>query len=115
MGLLRIKTPIEYAFYCWINNYPESYHSADMDRFYKLVKTVKRFSREAKGSEWLRRKIRESKKQLNEEDIDHYCDLFVTLLDYDKAYPMQSLELTTDLKRVTRLVVEGKLIEREGI
>lgn len=115
MGLIRIKTPIEYAFYCWINNYPESFHPSDMERFYRLVKTVKRYSRNVKGREWLSKKIRESQKRLSDEDVDYYCNLFLTLLDYDKTFPLRGLEATTDMKRITRQVINGRLIEKDGI
>lgn len=115
MGIIRNKTPIECTFHYWISNHPESFHPLDMERFYNLVKTVKRYSRKPKGGQWLRDKIKQSKKTMEKEDLNYYCDLFETLLEYDNAYPLPLYSLTKDDKYRTRSCVKGKIIEKEGI
>ena len=115
MGLIRTKTPIECAFYYWINNHPESYHSLDMQRFYVLVKTVKRYSRKAKSGQWLRNKIKQSKKPMQEEGISYFCNLFKTLLEYDKAYPISLCSSTKDDRERTRGCAKGKILDKNNI
>lgn len=115
MGIIRTKTPIECAFYYWISNHPGSFHPLDMERFYVLAKTVKRYSRKPKGGQWLRDKIKQSKKYIQEEDISYFCDLFETLLEYDDAYPIPLYFLTEDNKQKTRSCVNGKIIDKDGI
>lgn len=95
MGIIVHRTPIDTAFYFWINNSPESYHRLDMRRFYQLVKTVKQYSRKPKSRVWIKEKIEKSGrgKGLSENDIEYYCDLFEKLLDYDSSFslPVYSL------------------------
>lgn len=79
------KNPIEQAFNIWINNYPESYHPLDMQRFYVLVKTVCRYSRSLKDGEWLKNKISEVKNSLSDEDVEFYCERFDMLQKFHKA------------------------------
>lgn len=87
MPLMRNKKPIDLAFNHWIRSYPESYHPMDMDRFYVLVKTVVAYSRskETRSADWLRKRIASVPNRLSEEDIENYCDKFMTLQDYDRA------------------------------
>lgn len=114
MGLIRTKSPIECAFYYWINNHPESYHFLDMQRFYVFVKTVKSYSRKPKNGQWLRDKIKQSRKPMQEENISYFCNLFETLLEYDNAYPIPLYSFTKDSKQKTRSCVNGKIIDKDG-
>jgi len=85
MSISRNKYPIKKAFNLWINNCPESFHPLDMERFYVFVKTVCRYSRKPKGSEWLRRKIKQIENKLSEEKIEIYCNKFEMLQEFHKA------------------------------
>jgi hypothetical protein len=73
------KKKIDQLFETWINNYPESYNDYDMQRFYSMTKAVCIFGKTHRGSDWLRNKISSFKHNLDKEDIDYYCDLFVKL------------------------------------
>jgi hypothetical protein len=86
--IIRIKKPIEKTFHCWINNYPESYHPCDMERFYIFVRTVARYSRNPKSGIWLREKLKKYKHHLEVDDITYYCNLFDTLIAYSKVGPL---------------------------
>jgi hypothetical protein len=44
MGLQKIKTPVEYSFYQWMNSFPDSTHPCDKKRFYTFVRTVCRYN-----------------------------------------------------------------------
>ena len=88
MPIKHNKYPIEQAFTVWINNYPESFHPCDMERFYVFVKTVCRYSRKRKGADWLEEKIKKSNSKLDEDDIENYCSKFVELQDFYKVPPL---------------------------
>lgn len=88
MDIKHNKNPIEQTFRLWIGNYPESFHPCDMERFYVFVKTVCRYSRKPKGEDWLRKKIKDSANNLDEKDIDTYCDKFLELQKFHKAYAL---------------------------
>ncbi len=83
------KQPIEKAFAAWINNFPESFHPMDMQRFYSFVKTVCRYSRKDKDGRWLENKIREYKSNLSDKDIEIYCEKFEELQKFHRAVVIQ--------------------------
>jgi hypothetical protein len=87
---------IDYSFNIWMSNYPESFHPLDMQRFYRFVHTVKRFSRKKDGL-FLREKINEFQKKngikLDDKKIDYFCDLFLHLLDFCKEYSYQPYDV----------------------
>lgn len=82
------RSVINERFETWINNFPESYHWKDTERFYSLVWTVCRYDRNPKDRKrekgWLRDKIDKRDHNLTGEDIKYYCDLFQTLQDFYK-------------------------------
>lgn len=48
MTLKKIKNPVEYSFFQWINNHPDSTHWKDKERFLIFVKTTCRY----KAKKW---------------------------------------------------------------
>ena len=76
MVVIHNKNPIKQTFNAWINSFPESFHWCDMDRFYRFVKAVCRYSRKPKNSIWLQEQISKSGKKLSEEVIQIYCEKF---------------------------------------
>jgi len=76
--------PIETAYKAWIGSFPESYHPLDMKRFYVLVKTVHRYSRQTNPYQWFSKKIQQSK--LDGDCKEYYLGLFQTLLDFCDAH-----------------------------
>lgn len=76
MVLIHNKYPIKQTFDAWINGFPESFHWCDMDRFYRFVKAVCRYSRKPKNGLWLEEQINKSGKKLSEDEIEFYCELF---------------------------------------
>lgn len=92
MPIQHNKNPIEISFRVWMNNYPESFHPLDMDRFYVFVKTVCRYSRKRKDSEWLREKINQTKNSLTEDDIEYYCARFEELQNYNNVVSLPVYE-----------------------
>lgn len=93
MAIIHNKRPIIQSFDIWINNYPESFHPLDMQRFYTFVKAVCRYSRTPKDQDWLREKIKKSKNSMTEADIEVYCEKFKELQTFYKARMLQVYDL----------------------
>ena len=86
------NTLIDQSFNCWINNYPESFHWCDMERFYSFSKTIFRYGRnlEKYDSNWLRIKIENSKKFAKDENVDYFVNLFEKLKDFHFSKPLKN-------------------------
>lgn len=86
MSLFKIKQPVEYSFLQWINNYPDSGHWADMERFYSFVKTVCRYNATNwKKTDYLRKKILETDPNFKQSFLEYLLELYINLLDFYKA------------------------------
>lgn len=83
--IVHNKHPIEQSFRVWINNYPESFHPLDMERYYAFVKCVCRYSRREKGYNWLKEKIEKSGKGMGARNIEFYCHKFMELQKFYKV------------------------------
>lgn len=86
VSLFRIKNPVEYSFYQWMNNFPDSGHWADKERFFKFVKTVCKY----KASKWkdqsyLKKKILEHTPHFDMDILDNLLNLYVNLLEFHKS------------------------------
>jgi len=68
----------------WISNYPESFHPADLNRFYLFVKDIMRNSKKIRSRYWLEDNIKEDCPKLSNEDIESYCDRYQHVLEYLK-------------------------------
>jgi len=96
MSVIHNRHPIDQTFKAWIANYPESFHPLDMERFYRFVKTVCVYSRRPKGSEWLRERIEQSGRHLDDDVVDTYCDRFVLLQEFYKVGHMRVYQLSPE-------------------
>ena len=86
MTIYKIKQPVEYSFLQWINNYPDSGHWADKERFLRFVKTVCKYNATRwKKPDHLKKKILEAKPQFNCEFLDRLLDLYSDLTAFYKA------------------------------
>ena len=86
MTIYKIKQPVEYSFLQWINNYPDSGHWADKERFLRFVKTVCKYNATRwKKPDHLKKKILEAKPQFNCEFLDRLLDLYSDLIAFYKA------------------------------
>lgn len=91
---IQNKHPIDRAFQIWINNHPESSHPLDTKRFYIFVKTFCRYSRLPNGEEyhWLKNRLK-NETNLSSKKINHYCDEFIKLKNFNKERPIPTIEL----------------------
>ncbi len=81
--VIHNKHPIQQSYNNWINNFPESFHPLDMDRFYVFAKTVHQYSRKKDYIYWLNTKL--SKTNMTENHVEYFCKLLQTLLDFQKV------------------------------
>jgi hypothetical protein len=86
MTLIRYKNQTEYAFIIWMSNYPDSFHWADMQRFYVFVKTVARYrSMKWRRYDYFSQQILARKSHFAEEDIDKLHDIMLKCLEFHKT------------------------------
>lgn len=92
MQIVHNKNPIEQSFRNWINNYPESFHWCDINRFYIFVKCVCCYGRKTKDYQWLKKKIEKTGKKLPKDVIDEYCHKFVEFQKFHNTSCMKIYE-----------------------
>lgn len=77
----------------WINQFPESWHPSDLERFYMFVSVLNHASRTSRDRYWLEKNIRADNSRLSDGDIENYCDLFEHLRDYANVWKSQQAKL----------------------
>lgn len=80
----------------WINQFPESWHPNDLERFYMFVSVLVQTWRKPRGGGWLEKNIRVDRPQLSEGDIQKYCELFEHLRDYSRVWKSQQAKLIAE-------------------
>ena len=94
MTIYRVRQPVEYSFLQWINNYPDSGHWKDKERFFKFVKTVCRYNATKwKKPEHLKKKIIEAKPNFDLSFLDYLLDLYSNLIEFYKTGACQTTRL----------------------
>jgi hypothetical protein len=102
MALVKYKNQIEYSFYIWIRNYPESSHPADKERFLVFAKTVCSFNgKKWKDTEYLKQRILKEKPNFDIDVLETILIIYENLMEFFKV---------NELPRSWR--DEGELIER---
>ena len=117
MAAIRFKNPTEYAFLIWLDNFPESFHPLDMDRFYCFVRSVKRYN----SSKWLeyeyfKKKILSHSPKFDEENVELFHSKLIELIDFSKVPPMPLVDILFNKERkgyFQRGVIGGKIYEVE--
>lgn len=84
--LIRFKNQSECAFIIWMNNFPDSFHPLDMERFYVFVKTVARYrNMKWRNYEYFKQQILARKPHFTEKDIDYLYDLMQNCLNFHRT------------------------------
>jgi hypothetical protein len=91
-----------------VNQFPESWHPYDLERFYMFVSVLIRSSRKPRSGHWLDENIRVDRPQLSEDDINRYCELFEHLRDYSNVWKSQQAKLITEDEFQQRIADLGK-------
>lgn len=106
MALRKIKQPVEYSFLQWINNYPDSGHWADKERFLSFVKTVCKYNATRwKRRDYVKNRIVEAKPYFDPDFLDRLLYLYDNLIQFHKTGACPGTEL------VNRTVKKGYYIE----
>lgn len=106
MALRKIKQPVEYSFLQWINNYPDSGHWADKERFLCFAKTVCKYNATRwKRRDYVKNRIVKVKPHFDPDFLDRVLDLYDNLIQFHKTGACPATEL------VHRTVKKGYYIE----
>jgi hypothetical protein len=107
MAIIRIRQPVEYSFLQWINNYPDSGHWKDKERFLCFVKTVCKYNASRwKNSQYLKTRILEARPHFEADFLDRILDLYASLIQFYKTAECCHIQLTT-----RRNIKKGHYIE----
>lgn len=107
MSIVKIKQPVEYSFLQWINNFPNSGHWKDKERFFRFVKTVCRYNaRNWKKPNYLKKRILQTKPHFDKQILDGLLNLYADLLQFHKIRYCSS-----QLRVSKRNIKEGHYIE----
>ena len=87
---------VEKWYLLWINQFPESWHPNDLERFYMFVSVLLHNSRKSRNRHWLEENIRNDNSRLSNEDIEKYCDLFEHLQNYSTVWKSQQANLIAE-------------------
>ena len=81
----RPKNITDYSFMQWANS-PKAYHPSDIERFYRFVKTIKRYrNKKYLKYEYFKEQLNNCKgNKLKEKEIEYFYNEMIKLLEYDK-------------------------------
>lgn len=97
MTIHKIKQPVEYSFIQWINNYPDSGHWKDEERFFCFVKTVCKYNASRwEKTDFLKNKILEVKPHFDPDFLEQLLSLYDTLIRFYKTYACATTRLVDE-------------------
>lgn len=94
MTIIRHKTPTEECFLSWLNNYPESFHPKDEQRFYEFAHCI--FSYNVKNwldKDYFSKKILELKPNFQIDNIDKFYNRLLILEKYHKFHKLPLISI----------------------
>ncbi|MBS1495241.1 MAG: hypothetical protein JST55_17175 [Bacteroidetes bacterium] len=87
MAIIKYKNLTELSFVTWMNNYPQTWHPSDMERFYIFARTVVRYrSTRWENPNFLRTKILAHTPNFNLDTLDSLLDLYYHLIRVLKSH-----------------------------
>ncbi|MEW5994772.1 MAG: hypothetical protein AB1744_10295, partial [Candidatus Zixiibacteriota bacterium] len=119
MSLYKIGNPVEFSFTQWMNNYPNSAHWADKERFFRFAKTVCRHNATKwKNTLFLRNRILERLPHFDQDFLESLLDLYANLIEFYKVLPLTGQFQHSDRKVRTGFYIKkyaknGKILEKE--
>lgn len=113
MTIIRHKTPTEECFLSWLNNYPESFHPKDEQRFYEFAHCI--FSYNVKNwldKDYFSKKILELKPNFQIDNIDKFYNRLLILKEYNEFQKLPLISIITENDGfVQRQVINNKIRE----
>lgn len=111
MNSIIHKNPTEESFIQWMDNFPESSHWLDRERFYIFAHTVISY----KATSWLKhdvfyKRIKSHTPNFREDKIEDSFELLITLYDFSKtsSFPLYTIN---EGNWIERKVKNGKIID----
>jgi hypothetical protein len=94
MAIIKIRQPVEYSFFQWMNNYPDSGHWKDKERFFIFVKTVCRYNASKwKNPQYLKTRILEIVPHFDIDLLERLLELYNNLIQFNKAVSFPTTQL----------------------
>ncbi len=87
----------------WIGSWPESWHPADMERFYMFVSKLLQVSRKHRPACWLESNLREDCRNLSENNINKYGEIYEHIRDFSQVWKSQQARLMTRSNHEARI------------
>lgn len=70
----------------WISNFPESWHTFDLERFYMFVSVLLRVIKKERSSGWLQQNLKQDCPRLSQDDIEEYCEIYEHIKDFKNVW-----------------------------
>lgn len=119
MNLIRIKNPVEYSFIQWMNNFPDSGHWTDKERFFRFVKTACRYkAHKWKNPNYLKTRIFDRNPNFDTDSLEIILNLYLNLLEFQGSKAVSSQIRVSDRNVKANHFLEirvenGKIVEEE--
>lgn len=76
----------------WINHYPESWSSTDLDLFYFFISNILS-CRKIRPYKWLEENLKSDCKKLSDKDIEEYCNIYEHIKNFKNVTKSQTAEV----------------------
>lgn len=77
----------------WISQWPESWHTLDVQRFYMFISILLKKIRKERSRYWLEENLRMDCPKLSESDIQQYGEIYEHIKDYRKVWRSDQAKL----------------------
>lgn len=77
----------------WINQFPESWHPSDLERFYMFVSILLRNSKKDRSYLWLKENLKEDCQKLSDQDVEKYCEIYEHIKNFKNVWKSQQAKL----------------------
>ena len=112
MGVIFHKNPTEESFIIWMDNFPESFHPCDMERFIQFAKTIIMY----KAKKWLEykyfsKRISEMSPNFNKDNIALFFEKLNDIIEENKIKAIPKVSLTSGENIIFRKASKGKIFD----
>ena len=109
MALIKIIDSIEYRFFIWMSQHPESAHAHDVKRFHELVLTIcRRNTKKWKDFEYLKERILKKRPYFDKTRLDTVQVIFENLCSFYQITRRKNSNLDSN----NELVSDGYYYEK---
>ena len=77
----------------WINQFPDSWHPSDLERFYMFVSVLLNNNKKNRSYVWLKENLKEDCRKLSDQNIEKYCDIYEHIKNFKNVWKSQQAKL----------------------